>query len=123
MEAMMGDPEPDEAELLRMDRDLTRRELGETVAELSGKFDVRSRAEDKMHDVAEAGRHRVSEAKSAVLHTTDQARGKAKHLAPAPVVDRTERVLETARRRPAYLAAAAAAAFALAWLIVRWRRA
>ncbi|WP_212748692.1 DUF3618 domain-containing protein [Nocardia cyriacigeorgica] len=119
----MGDPEPDEAELLRMDRDLTRRELGETVAELSGKFDVRSRAEDKMHDVAEAGRHRVSEAKSAVLHTTDQARGKAKHLAPAPVVDRTERVLETARRRPAYLAAAAAAAFALAWLIVRWRRA
>lgn len=119
----MGDPEPDEAELLRMDRDLTRRELGETVAELSGKFDVRSRAEDKMHDVAEAGRHRVSEAKSAVLHTTDQARGKAKHLAPAPVVDRTERVLETARRRPAYLAAGAAAAFALAWLIVRWRRA
>ncbi|WP_280229002.1 DUF3618 domain-containing protein [Nocardia cyriacigeorgica] len=120
---MMGDTDPDDAELLRMDRDLTRRELGETVAELSGKFDVRSRAEDKMHDVAEAGRHRVSEAKHAVLETTDQARSKAKHLAPDPVVDRTERMVETARRRPAYVAAGAVSAIALIWLIVRWRRA
>lgn len=119
----MSDPEPDEAELLRVDRDLTRRELGETVAELSGKFDVRTRAEDKMHDVAEAGRHRVSEAKHAVLETTDHARSKAKHLAPEPVVDRTERVVEGVRRRPAYLAAGAIGAVAVFWLIVRWRRA
>ncbi|WP_228806750.1 DUF3618 domain-containing protein [Nocardia cyriacigeorgica] len=120
---MMGELEPDEAELLRMDRDLTRRELGETVAELSGKFDVRSRAEDKMHDVAQAGRHRVSEAKSAVLETTDRARSKAGHLAPAPVVDRTGRVVESARRRPAYVAVGAVSALAVIWLIVRWRRA
>ncbi|WP_040841518.1 DUF3618 domain-containing protein [Nocardia brevicatena] len=120
------DGDPNEPELLREDRDRLRRELGQTVTELSDKFDVRARAEEKAHDIAESGRHRVREAKHGALETADQARERAHELivraesaAPAPVVDRTRQLADATRARPVTVLAGGASAAVLGWLIVR----
>lgn len=120
------DGDPNEPELLREDRDRLRRELGQTVTELSDKFDVRARAEEKAHDVAESGRHQIREAKHGALGTVDQARERAHELivrvesaAPAPMVDRTRQLADATRARPMMVLAGGASAAVLGWLIVR----
>lgn len=50
-------PDTDSADELEADIERTREELGETIDALSQKFDVKSRASDKMHD----GKERVNE--------------------------------------------------------------
>lgn len=117
--------DPNEPELLREDRDRVRRELGQTVTELSDKFDIRARAEEKVHDVAESGRHRAQEAKYGALETAGQARERAHELlvraesaAPAPVVDRTRQLADVTRARPVMVLAGGAAAV-LGWFVVR----
>ncbi|WP_040792284.1 DUF3618 domain-containing protein [Nocardia paucivorans] len=119
------DGEQNEAELLREDRDRTRRELGRTVTELSDKFDVRARAEEKAHDIAEAGRHRAREAKHGALETADHARERAHGLlaraesaTPAPVADRTRQLAEAGRTRPMVLLGGISAAL-VGWFLVR----
>lgn len=118
--------DPNEPELLREDRDRLRRELGQTVTELTDKFDVRARTEEKVHDVAESGRHRAREAKHGALETADHARERAHELlvraesaAPAPVVDRTRQLADATRTRPVWILAGGASAAVLGWLIVR----
>lgn len=120
------DGEPNEPELLREDRDRMRRELGRTVTELSDKFDVRARAEEKVHDVTEAGRQRAQEAKHGALETADHARERAHELlvraesaAPAPVVDRTRQLADVTRARPMMVILGGASAALLGWLVVR----
>lgn len=120
------DGEPNEPELLREDRDRMRRELGQTVTELSDKFDVRARAGEKVHDVAESGRHRVQEAKYGALETADHARERAHELlvraesaAPAPVVDRTRQLAAATRARPMVVLVGGTSAALLGWLLVR----
>lgn len=69
-----GQDLPGDPEVLRADRDLARQELGHTLEELTDKFDVRHRAEDKAHETAQAAKHRADDAKQRVTVTADQAR-------------------------------------------------
>lgn len=91
-----------EEELLRADRDLTREELGRTVAALSGKLDVRGRAEDALHQAA------------------DNARQKATELG-AVTQDRAVQLAAVSHSRAVPAAVAVAIAALIAWLVVRNR--
>ncbi|WP_278265336.1 DUF3618 domain-containing protein [Nocardia sp. AG03] len=99
--------EPVDPEDLRLDRDLTRQELGETVAALTDKLDVPARAKDKVHATTEAAKQQVTDAKYQALATADQARDMAGQAARTPAIP---------------LAAAALAAGVAVWLIARRRR-
>ncbi|MFE9574966.1 DUF3618 domain-containing protein [Nocardia sp. NPDC006044] len=95
--------EPAEVELLRADRDLTREELGQTLAELTGKLDVKGRAEAQLHRTADLAREKVGS-----LGAVGQ--------------DNAMRVAQVARLRPVPVAVALASVAALTtWLIVRNR--
>ncbi|ONM47948.1 DUF3618 domain-containing protein [Nocardia donostiensis] len=120
---------PNEPELLRVDRDLARQELGETVAELTSKFDVKARAGDKAHEAADAAKHRVGEARHRVADTAGHAKVHARELvdraeaaAPSPVVDRGREAMGMARSRPVPIVAAVLAGGLVFWLIRRRRR-
>jgi len=60
---------PEDPELLRADIDRTRRELGDTVAALAEKTDVKTRAKDKVSEV----RHNVSEKKTELMARTRES--------------------------------------------------
>ena len=77
---------------LQSDIDKTRGELGETVAALSDKLDVKGRAQDKAVETKEA------------------------------VVDRAHAATEAARSKPAVPVAAVLAVLAAVGLLVWWRR-
>ncbi|MCA2207458.1 DUF3618 domain-containing protein [Nocardia rosealba] len=121
----------DDPEALRRDRDQARRELGETVAELTDKFDVPARTKDKVHETTEAAKHRVTDAKYQALYTADKARdkagqvvGKVESSVPDPVVDRGRQAADLAARKPQVpVAAAAVFAALLVWFLARRRRA
>lgn len=142
----MNEPH-DDPDALRRDRDQARRELGETVAELTDKFDVPARTKDKVHETGEAAKHRVTDAKYQALHTADQARDKAEQAkvdakakteqaldktkqvadkvessVPEPVAERGRQAADVARKPPIPVAAAALAAALAVWLIARRRR-
>ncbi|MCP2280229.1 Protein of unknown function [Nocardia amikacinitolerans] len=136
---------PNGSDALRKDRDQARRQLGETVAELTGKFDVPGRVEDKAHETADAARHRVADAKQHAHETADaarhrvaeathhardtaeQARAQVGHLvdraakAQEPVIHRGKQLVGAARMRPAPIAAAAVGAVVLFWWMRRRR--
>ncbi|MFF3228327.1 DUF3618 domain-containing protein [Nocardia suismassiliense] len=96
--------EPAEVELLRVDRDLTRDELGQTLSELTSKLDVKARAGEQLHRTADTAREKVTN-----LGTVGQ--------------DNAMRVAQLARVRPIPVAAVLALLAALAaWLIARDRR-
>ncbi|MEV4236644.1 DUF3618 domain-containing protein [Nocardia sp. NPDC050408] len=109
----VGSPE---AELLRADRDLARQELGQTMAELTGKLDVKGRAEAELHQSVDNARAKVHHA----AETVHEKREKAS----AATQDRAVQFAAVTRSRPAPLAAVATAAIAalVTWLILRGRR-
>lgn len=87
------EPGPDaDIHELQSDIDKTRGELGETVAALSDKLDVKGRAQDKAAATKDA------------------------------VVDRAQAATETARSKPAVSAVAVIAVLAAVGLLVWWRR-
>ncbi|MEV6335304.1 hypothetical protein AB0M12_11375 [Nocardia vinacea] len=105
-----------EAELLRADRDLARQELGQTMAELTGKFDVKGRAEAELHQTVDNARAKVHHAAEAVREKRERA--------SAATQDRAVQFAAVTRSRPVPIAAAVAAAIAglVTWLILRDRR-
>lgn len=87
------EPGPDAGiDELQSDIDTTRDQLGETVAALSDKLDVKGRAQDKAAETKEA------------------------------VVDRAHAATEAARSKPAVPAVAVIAVLAAVGLLVWWRR-
>ncbi|TQM31482.1 DUF3618 domain-containing protein [Nocardia bhagyanarayanae] len=136
---------PNGSDALRKDRDQARQRLGETVEELTGKFDIPGRVEDKAHETADAARHRVADAKQHARDTADaarhrvadakqhahdtaeQARAQVEHLvdraskAQEPVIHKGKQLVGAARMRPAPIAAAAVGAVVLFWWMRRRR--
>ncbi|MFI6362267.1 DUF3618 domain-containing protein [Nocardia sp. NPDC050630] len=108
--------ESPEAQLLRADRDLTRQELGQTVAELTDKLDVKGRAEAELHQTADNARAKVH-------HAAEAVRDKREKVGAA-TQDRAVQFAAVTRSRPLPLAAGATAAIAalVTWLILRGRR-
>lgn len=109
----VGSPE---AELLRVDRDLARQQLGQTMAELTGKLDVKGRAEAELHQTVDNARAKVHHAAEAVREKRERA--------SAATQDRAVQFAAVTRNRPVPIAAAVAAAIAglVTWLILRDRR-
>lgn len=119
---------PDEAELLRADRDLARRELGDAVAELAEKADVRGRAQDKAHETAEAARERAAEATQYAREVAENVRTSAAQVAdqavaktPEPVREKSKQAADVARRNPVPIAVAVVSGAALIWWTRRRR--
>jgi hypothetical protein len=90
-----GDPEQ-----IRGEIDATRQELGDTVAALSAKADVKAQAKRKMEDT-----------KATVADKKDELLGKAKEASPQTAATAASRASEQARQNPLPLAAAGAFAF------------
>ncbi|MFI9402050.1 DUF3618 domain-containing protein [Nocardia sp. NPDC052316] len=94
-----------ETELLRADRDLTREELGQTIAELTGKLDVRGRVEGRLKETAETARAKAT-------GVTGVAQERAVQLA----------AVANSRRVPLAAAVAVVVAALAGWLILRGRQ-
>lgn len=97
---------------IRSEIELTRQQLGETVASLARKTDVKAQA-----------RYKVEETKASVSHKKDELLGKAREASPERAASLASRGSARARENPLPLAAAGAftAGFLLAGIIVRKR--
>ena len=87
-------------EQIREEIEATRQELGETVAALSAKADVKAQA-----------RQKVEETKATIADKKDDLLGKAKETSPRSGATVVSRVSERARQNPVPFAAAGAFAF------------
>src|SRR5437588_4135946 len=111
---MGQDPSPDgapitqtrEPEQIRADIQFTREQLGDTVAILAEKADVKAQA-----------KHKVDEAKATVSHTKDAMIGKTRQASPQGAASLVSRGCAKARERP--LPLAAAGAFAIGVIVGR----
>jgi ElaB/YqjD/DUF883 family membrane-anchored ribosome-binding protein len=90
----------DDPEQIREEIEATRQELGDTVAALSAKADVKAQAKQKIDDT-----------KASVTDKKDELLGKAREASPQSAVTAASRASEQARQRPVALAAAGAFAF------------
>ncbi|WP_067813345.1 DUF3618 domain-containing protein [Nocardia inohanensis] len=115
----MNDTASGDAENVRHDRDQARQELGRTVTELADKFDVRARAEDKVHETADTAREMTSQVRARAAHLADQVAAKT----PAPVRDRGGQAVDAARRHRVTVTVATVSAIGLTWWALRRRKA
>jgi ElaB/YqjD/DUF883 family membrane-anchored ribosome-binding protein len=90
-------PPPEDPALLREDIERTRRELGDTVAALAEKTDVKARAKEKVSEV----RHNVSEKRTELM-------GKARESSPDGANSAAVQVRAKAQENPIPTAALAA---------------
>ena len=90
-------PLPEDPALLRADIERTRLELGDTVAALAGKTDVKARAKEKVADV----RHTLDEKRTALM-------GKARETSPDGASSAALEVRTKAQQNPVPTAAVAA---------------
>jgi ElaB/YqjD/DUF883 family membrane-anchored ribosome-binding protein len=86
----------------------TRRELGETVASIAEKADVKAQA-----------KHRIDETKSSVAHKKDELVSRASQASPKTARTAAPSVIQAARENPIMLASLAA--FGIGLLIGRAR--
>lgn len=102
--APVGDHGPDE---IRREIEQTRQELGDTVAALAHKTDVKGRAKERVHHARET----VSEKRGAVT-------GKVQEVTPQAAASAVGQVASRARENPVPLAVAGA--FAVGFVAGRW---
>jgi uncharacterized protein YPO0396 len=93
-------------EQIREEIESTRQELGDTVAALSAKTDIKAQA-----------RQKIDETKAAVTSKKDELVGKAKEASPESAASALSGASNQARKNP--LPAAAAGAFAFGFLAGR----
>ncbi len=98
--------ESQDPEEIRAEIDETRRELGETVAALSAKTDVKAQAQE-----------RVDELKATVTEKKDEFAGKAQEISPESVQAAASAGATKARENP--VPVAAIAAFAVGFVLGR----
>ncbi|WP_054812687.1 DUF3618 domain-containing protein [Nocardia arizonensis] len=113
---------PDTPESIRADRDLTREELERTVSELADRVDIPARAEEKLHDTADAARENAAEVRDKVVETAKNAGAQAAHVAPAvgePLEDIGRHAADSLRRNRFRVAALSAGSAAVVTWIVR----
>jgi ElaB/YqjD/DUF883 family membrane-anchored ribosome-binding protein len=90
-------PPPDDPERLRADIERTREDLGDTVAALAEKTDIKTRAKDKVAEV----RHNVSQKRSHLM-------GRAREASPEGAGSAAGKVRAKAQENPVPTAAIAA---------------
>ncbi len=89
--------EPADPDQIRAEIEQTREELGETVAALSAKTDVKAQA-----------KARIEETKASLQDKREQITGKAREISPDSAVAAASSATETARRNPLPFAVAGA---------------
>src|SRR4051794_24471259 len=94
---------------LRMDAELTRQELAETVAALGDKVDVKARAQHKAEELKARALEKNEEVKVKAQEKSDELVAKL----PPPVATRVRPAVDVATRNPAVTAGAAAGFIAL----------
>jgi len=92
--ATVDTSDPDQ---IRAEIEQTREELGETVAALSAKTDVKARAKE-----------RIEETKATIADKREQITGKAREMSPDGATAAASNAAEAARRNPLPLAVAGA---------------
>ncbi|MBV9334960.1 MAG: DUF3618 domain-containing protein [Solirubrobacterales bacterium] len=95
--AVTGSGDPEE---IRREIEATREELGDTVAALAAKADVKSQAKQKFQDT-----------KAAVVGKKDELAGKAKQASPQTASTAATSASQKARENPVPVTAAGAFAF------------
>jgi ElaB/YqjD/DUF883 family membrane-anchored ribosome-binding protein len=99
---------------IREDIEQTRKELGDTVAALAHRTDVKARAKDKVEDVKESVREKAGEVKEKVQSSTPESFD-VNQVGPA-----AQDAAHAAERRPWPLAAGAfAGGLFVGWLLGR----
>src|SRR4051794_10192735 len=111
----------DDAEALRSEIEETREELGDTVAALAHKTDVKARAKDKVAETRERVEEKKDEAAAKLRETKDDVAAKVQEKTPEPVQQRAEQVAGTAKanKKPLAIGAAVAAALLVLRRVVR----
>jgi ElaB/YqjD/DUF883 family membrane-anchored ribosome-binding protein len=120
--AQQETPDPE-----RIERDIeeTREELGDTVAALAEKADVKQQARAKVDHTKEQAKARVTEVKETVMSKAGEAKAKAAEAAPESAGDAADAAQQYAQRGQTYasenpgqvaVAAAVATGFVLGWL-------
>jgi ElaB/YqjD/DUF883 family membrane-anchored ribosome-binding protein len=89
--------EPADPDEIRAAIEQTREELGETVAALSAKTDIKAQA-----------KARIEETKAGLQEKREQITGKAREISPESAVAAASSATDTARRNPLPLAVAGA---------------
>jgi ElaB/YqjD/DUF883 family membrane-anchored ribosome-binding protein len=105
-----GTPDPEQ---LRAEIEETRRELGETVAALSAKTDVKAQAHHKVDEVKAA----VEEKREELLGKKDELLGRAREVSPDSALSAASSTSAKVRQNP--LPAAVAGAFVGGFLLGR----
>jgi ElaB/YqjD/DUF883 family membrane-anchored ribosome-binding protein len=96
-----GSRQPDE---IREDIEATRAELGETVADVAAKTDVKKQAQDKTDELKEQAGAKAQEAKAKAQELGD----KAKEIAPDSAGEGVQQAQRVARENPVPVALAGA---------------
>lgn len=111
---MSGRDLPDDPEVLRVDIELTRQELGDTVEALVHKVDVPARVRENAHERVEQVKEKGQQVKERATAVASQAREKtaqAVEALPQPV-----------RAHPAALVAGLVALLVVLWKLTEGRR-
>lgn len=95
--AQRGAGEPESPEQLRDEIELTRQELGDTVAALADKTDVKARAKE-----------RVAEVKHTVAEKREHVMGRARESSPDGATSAAVQIKDKAQQNPLPVAALAA---------------
>lgn len=120
--AQQETPDPE-----RIERDIeeTREELGDTVAALAEKSDVKQQTRAKIDDTKQQAKAKVTEIKETVMSRAGEAKAKAAEAAPESAGEAADAAQQYAQRGQAYarenpgqvaMAAAGATGFVLGWL-------
>jgi hypothetical protein len=109
---------PDDPQQLAEEIERTREQLGETVEQLAGKADVKTRAQDKASQLTGRLKGKAGQARQEAA----TAAARISKVTPEPVRRAAAKAAVTARQRRVMLAAAVGAGV-LAWMVIaRWRR-
>jgi ElaB/YqjD/DUF883 family membrane-anchored ribosome-binding protein len=95
-------------EEIREEIETTREELGETIAALGEKADVKTRAREKVDDIKDQAGEKVAGARESVSGTKDDLLGKAKDVSPDAAASAATQAAQKVRENPAPLAIAGA---------------
>jgi hypothetical protein len=113
-----------EAERLKEQIEETRAELGDTVAALAHKTDVKAQAREKVEDTKARAKEKVDDVKDRAAAVKDTVTETVQERTPEPVQVRTQQAADTARenRKPIAIAAAVGAALVVVRRLLRRRR-
>jgi ElaB/YqjD/DUF883 family membrane-anchored ribosome-binding protein len=116
-----SDVESRDPEQIKQDIEQTREELGDTVAAVAEKADVKKQARSKVAGMKEKVTAGTGAAKQKATATKEQAAAKANQATPESAGAGLEQAQKLARENPVPVAigCAAAAGFVLGWLMGR----